>query len=189
MRDALRAALSAYEPQPIEAEPGMPLAAVLVLCYEHQERVNVIFQKRTQRVETHKGQVSFPGGMADPGDSSLRHTALRETHEEIGVVPADVELLGQLDDILTLARFRVTPFVGWLQRYPYEWRFSHDEVDYLLEVGLDHLRQPETLVPDRRVINGREIILPSYQYRDDLIWGATARMLTNFLDIVAAAER
>ncbi len=113
MRDALRAALSAYEPQPIEAEPGMPLAAVLVLCYEHQGRAHVIFQKRTQRVETHKGQVSFPGGMADPGDISLRHTALRETHEEIGVVPADVELLGQLDDILTLARFRVTPFVGW----------------------------------------------------------------------------
>ncbi len=189
MRDALRAALAAYEPQPIEAEAGMPLAAVMVLLYEHQSRVHVVFQKRTERVDTHKGQVSFPGGMADPGDPGLVHTALRETHEEIGVVPADVEVLGQLDDILTLTRFRVTPFVGWLQRYPYEWRFSHDEVAYLLEVGLDHLRHPETLVPDRRVINGREIILPSYRFQDDLIWGATARMLTNFLDLVAAAER
>ncbi|MCK6564875.1 MAG: CoA pyrophosphatase [Dehalococcoidia bacterium] len=189
MRDALRAALAAYEPQPIEAEPGTPLAAVLLLLYEHRSQVHVIFQKRTDHVETHKGQVSFPGGMKDPGDRDLVHTGLRETHEEIGVLPADVEVLGQLDDILTLSRFRVTPYVGWLQRYPYEWRFSHFEVDYLLEVGLDHLRRPETLVPDRRIINGREIVLPSYQYREDLIWGATARMLTNFLDLVATADR
>lgn len=189
MKDALRAVLAAYDPQPIEVEHGKPLAAVLLLLYEHQDRVHVIFQKRTEHVDTHKGQISFPGGMSDPGDPDLVFTALRETHEEIGVEPAHVEVLGQLDDIVTMTNFRVTPFVGWLDRYPYEWRFSHAEVAYLLEVELDHLLRPETLIPDRRVINGREFVFPSYQFGDDLIWGATARMLTNFLDLVAAAPR
>ncbi len=188
MKGALRAALAAYGPQSIEVEPGRALAAVLLLLYEHEGRTHVIFQKRTEHVDTHKGQISFPGGMADPGDRDLVFTALRETHEEIGVRPSDVEVLGQLDDIVTVSNFRVTPFVGWLNRYPYEWRFSDAEVAYLLEVGLDHLRDPGTLVPDRRVANGREHVFPSYRFRDDLIWGATARMLANFLDVLATVD-
>ncbi|HQW51444.1 MAG TPA: hypothetical protein PL082_05260, partial [Tepidiformaceae bacterium] len=70
--------------------------------------------------------------------------------------------------------------------YPYEWRFSSHEVAYLLEVPLDHLRDPRNHIPDRRVINGREYTFQSYQFGDDVIWGATARMLGNFLDIMQA---
>ena len=84
------------------------------------------------------------------------------------------------------SNFLVTPFVGWLERYPYEWTFSHEEVAYLLEVPLSHLQDPRNLIPDRRVINGREYEFQSYQFGDDLIWGATARMLGNFLDILHA---
>ena len=188
MKEALRATLAAYQPQTIQLEPGRARAAVLLLLYDRKGRTHVVFQKRTEHVETHKGQISFPGGMADPGDSGLAFTALRETHEEIGVHPSDVEVLGQLDDIVTMTNFRVTPFVGWLNRYPYEWRLSDAEVAYLLEVELDHLRHPETLIPDRRVINGREYVFPSYRFRDELIWGATARMLTNFLDVFATVD-
>ncbi len=188
MKDALRTALAAYEPQTIQVEPGRALAAVLLLLYEREGRAHVVFQKRTEHVDTHKGQISFPGGMADPEDRDLAFTALRETHEEIGVHPSDIEVLGQLDDIVTMTNFRVTPFVGWLDRYPYDWRVSDTEVAYLLEVAIEHLRHPETLIPDRRVFNGQEHLFPSYQFQDDLIWGATARMLTNFLDVVATLD-
>jgi 8-oxo-dGTP pyrophosphatase MutT (NUDIX family) len=184
-KEDIRRALAEYEPQSIAAPPGAWPAAVLLLLYEHDGRPHIVFQKRTDEVEHHKGQISFPGGGADPGDRDLVYTALRETHEEIGVHPGDVDVLGRLDELVTISKFHVTPFVGWLGTYPYRWRFSDPEVAYLLEVSLDHLREPATFVPDRRVINGREFVLPSYQFRDDIIWGATARMLANFLDVVA----
>ena len=188
MRDLLEHALRRYAPQVVEPEAGLWPAAVLVLIYEHEGRPHIVYQKRTDRVDAHKGQVSFPGGGADPGDHDLAYTALRETHEEIGVHPGDVDLLGQLDQVRTISNFIVTPYVGWLRRFPYEWQFSHEEVAYLLEVPLDHLQDPANFVPDRRNINGREIIVPSYRWRDDLIWGATGRMTANFLDVVTAAR-
>lgn len=186
MRDQLRDALALYTPERIEANPGVAPAGVLLLIYDHEDGPRIIFQKRTDQVKDHKGQISFPGGATDPDDETVLHTALRETHEEIGVHPDDVEVLGQLDDMVTNSNFRVSPFVGWLKRYPYEWSFSDIEVAYLLEVPLQHLLHPDTLVPDRRLINGREHVFSSYQWQDDLIWGATARMLSNFLDVLAS---
>jgi hypothetical protein len=90
--------------------------------------------------------------------------------------------------MVTVSNFRVTPFVGWLGHYPYPWRFSDEEVAYLLEVPLDHLRDPANLVPDRRSINGREYVFQSYEFGPDLIWGATARMLGNFLDVLRTVD-
>lgn len=186
MKEALRRALSAYAPLRVVTDDQLWPAAVIALIYEHQGRHHLVFQKRTDRVDTHKGQVSFPGGGKDPEDEHLLYTALRETHEEIGVHPGDVEILGELDHVRTISGFHVTPYVGWLSRYPYEWRFSHAEVAYLLEVPLDHLLDPENFVPDRRVIDGREVIMPSYRWGDDLIWGATGRMVSNLLEIWAS---
>lgn len=183
----LRAALHAYTPLHLPRQPGQELAGVLLLLFEHAGEPHVVFQKRTDHVRDHKGQVSFPGGAMDPGDADLLATALRETHEEIGAAPADVDILGRVDDHLTISNFLVTPFVGWLSHYPYPWAFSDDEVAYLLEVPLRHLLDPQNFVPDRRLINGKEYVLPSYQFGQDLIWGATARMLTNFLEIYATA--
>ena len=191
MREQLRKTLAGYEPQGIERDDSLWPAAVLVLVYEHNGRHHVVFQKRTDRVDAHKGQISFPGGGQDPEDKGdLVRTAVRETHEEIGVHPDHIDILGQLDDIKTISNFAVTPYVGWLSHYPYEWTFSDDEVAYLLEVPVDHLRHPDTYVPDRRLVNGVHREMPAYQWKDDLIWGATARMLTNFLDLwrVAAGE-
>jgi 8-oxo-dGTP pyrophosphatase MutT (NUDIX family) len=186
MRDDLRRLLAAYVPQTQQPDPLPPPAGVLLLLHERPGGPHIIFQKRTESVRDHKGQVSFPGGAMDPGDPHVLHTALRETHEEIGVDPVHVDVLGQLDDMVTVSNFLVTPYVGWLDRYPYEWRFSSEEVAYLLEVPLEHLLDPRNLIPDRRVINGRDHTFQSYQYGDDLIWGATARMLGNFLDIMQA---
>lgn len=186
MKVQLRDALADYRPRVAAPAAKVEPAGVLVLLYEHGGVPHVVFQKRTDRVRDHKGQISFPGGAMDPGDPHVLHTALRETHEEIGVDPGHVDVLGQLDDMVTVSNFLVTPYVGWLDRYPYEWHVSSHEVAYLLEVPLEHLLNPRNLIPDRRVINGREYTFQSYQFGDDLIWGATARMLGNFLDLMQA---
>ncbi len=183
MRDRLRAAYSSYTPQAIDHDPSLWPAAVLFLLYEHEGRVHTVFQKRTHTVDAHKGQISLPGGGKDAEDPHLLHTALRETHEEIGVEPGHIEILGQLDQARSISNFAVTPYVGWLERYPYEWRFSHAEVARLIEVPVDHLLDPANFVPDRRLVNGRQVVMPSYQFGDDLIWGLTGRFVANFLDV------
>jgi len=189
MKDQLRSALGHYVPHQIAGNPAVLPAGVLILLFEYRGDPHVVFQKRTDRVRDHKGQISFPGGAMDPGDDDVLFCALRETHEEIGVAPGDVDVLGRVDDMVTISNFLVTPYVGWLSRYPYGWKFSDEEVAYLLEVPVPHLLDPENFVADRRVINGREYILPAYQFGEDLIWGATARMLSNFLEIYGSIEQ
>jgi 8-oxo-dGTP pyrophosphatase MutT (NUDIX family) len=189
MKEPLRHALSRYSPLTVVADEPLWPAAVVALIYEHESRPHLVFQKRTSHVETHKGQISFPGGGRDETDPDLVFTALRETHEEIGVSPEDIEILGELDHIKTISGFHVTPYVGWMRRFPYTWTFSEAEVEYLLEVPLDHLLDPENFVPDRRVVDGVEHIMPSYRFGDDLIWGATGRMVSNLLEIWGGIER
>ncbi|HKS92839.1 MAG TPA: CoA pyrophosphatase [Tepidiformaceae bacterium] len=188
-RDQVRVAMAGYHAESYDPDEPGRRAAVLMLLYERPDGVHIIFQKRTETVDDHKGQVSLPGGSMDPEDASLADAALRETFEEVGVQPADVELLGQLDELRTSTNYRITPFVGWLKRYPYEWRFSEHEVAYLMEVPLAYLMNPQTFIPDRRTMNGVTYTFPSYQFGPDLIWGATARMVANFLDICASIAR
>ena len=106
----------------------------------------------------------------------------------MGVHPDDIEILGQLDDLVTISNFVVTPFVGWLNRPLVDWSFSEHEVAYLLEVPFSHLLDKANHVVDRRTVLGKEYTFPSYQFGDDLIWGATARMMSNLLDIVASFD-
>ena len=148
MREHVRRLLSEYAPITQVPDPPLPPAGVLLILHERPSGPHIIFQKRTDSVRDHKGQISFPGGAMDPEDQSVRENALRETREEIGVLPQHIEVLGQLDDMVTISNFLVTPYVGWLDRFPYEWRFSDEEVAYLLEVPLDHLRNPRNLIPD-----------------------------------------
>ncbi len=187
MKAPLQTVLSGYTPQSAVPDPAAWQAAVMVLIYEHEGRHFLVFQKRTGSVETHKGEISFAGGGIDPGDPDLRFTALRETHEEIGVHPDDIEVLGELDQVRTISNFIVTPYVGWMRLFPYSWQFSADEVAYLIEVPIDHLLDPANQVEDRRERNGKVFTMTAYQFGDDLIWGATARMVSNFLDLWTTA--
>ena len=186
MKEALRNVLAAYEPQMV-TEDGLRQAAVMLLLYEHDGEPHIVFQKRTQTVQDHKGQISLPGGAADPTDTGPDDTALRETHEEIGVAPEHIDVLGRIDDVRTRSNYRMQTFVGWWDD-PYPFEFSKHEVAYLIEAPLHHLRQPETLVDDRRMVNGREVVMASYQFGDELIWGATAMVLRNFLDICSLTD-
>jgi 8-oxo-dGTP pyrophosphatase MutT (NUDIX family) len=165
-------------------EPGRPLldAAVLVLL-ERGPSYRVVFTKRTDQVDTHKGEVSFAGGMRDAQDTDARATALRETYEELAVDPEDVTILGELDRLVTVTGFRVTPVVGIVDAN-YVYRPNPAEVARVIRVPMAHLRNPDHWFDDERMWRGQVHHLRSCRYGSDIIWGATSRMLQNFLDVV-----
>ena len=185
MKKRIRRILSQRENQSIiVADVPLTAAAVLVPLYHKEGKYHILFTKRTEKVEYHKGQISFPGGACDPEDRSLADAALRETFEEIGVHPEDVEILGELDDTGTLtSNFLITPFVALIP-YPYEFAVSSDEIEELIEVPIPALLDKGCYHEEFHVHQGRPHWGCSYRYKDEVIWGATARILKQFLDLV-----
>ena len=186
MLDPIRAALASYRAQRIERD-GLPRAAVLIPLYEQEGTPHVLITVRTETVEHHKGQISFPGGAQDAEDSDLVATALRETEEEIGLRREHVEVWGQLDDIMTVSNFIVSPYVGVVTGpSPYPFAPSAIEVAELLTVPLPHLHDPSTLLLEPAPWRDRLVPPPSYRFGEHLIWGATARVLQRFLELARA---
>src|SRR4030043_155017 len=122
--------------------PSFARAAVLVPLFNKEGNCHLLFTKRTDQVKYHKGEISFPGGMVDENDLSLEKTALREGVEENGLRESDVQIIGALDDIVTVTDFIVTPFVG-LFPYPYPFKTSPVEIAELIEVPLSFLLTEE----------------------------------------------
>jgi 8-oxo-dGTP pyrophosphatase MutT (NUDIX family) len=183
--EIIRGRLSAYTPNKLPSEER-PLAAVLIPIYHVEGEYHIILTKRTDRVEHHKGEISFPGGAHDPEDADLITTALRESHEEIGLHAKHVEVIGRVDDFVTISQFHVTPYVGVIDAdaSPYQWRPQEREVAQILEVPVPHLLDPANLVPEVRTLpDGRVSRMESFQWGEHLVWGATARMLKNFLEV------
>jgi 8-oxo-dGTP pyrophosphatase MutT (NUDIX family) len=184
--ETIRERLAGYAPERLE-DSGLPRAAVLLPLYGRPDGIHVLFTRRSEYVEHHKGQISFPGGGYDDSDGDLRTTALRETWEEIGVSVGDVDVLGELDEMVTVSNFLVRPFVGRITRPgPYPFEHSEVEVAEILEVPLDHLRDDANLLVETRTYQGRTGPAYSYRWRDHLIWGATARILRQFLELLRA---
>jgi 8-oxo-dGTP pyrophosphatase MutT (NUDIX family) len=176
--------LSSRERKAIE-HPYFSHAAVLVPLFNKEGNCHLLFTKRSEEVKYHKGEISFPGGAVDEEDSELVNTALREASEEIGLKENDVQIIGVLDDIVTVTEFIVTPFVG-LFHYPYPFRTSPVEIAELIEVPLSVLLDEESF-SEREVIRmGRKELVYAYQYGDNIIWGATARILKQFLDLISS---
>ncbi len=186
MIEVIRARLAAYDARELPRE-DRPAAAVLIPLYEYAGDLVVVLTKRTDRVEHHKGEISFPGGARDRADADLVRTALRESQEEIGLQAEHVQVIGRLDDIITASGFHVTPYVGAIESgaAPYIWRPHAAEVAEVLEVPLGHLLDPVNLMMDGTTVNGRTPRVGSFRFGEHLIWGATARMLRNFLEVAA----
>jgi 8-oxo-dGTP pyrophosphatase MutT (NUDIX family) len=160
-------------------------AAVLLPIVARPEELTVLFTRRTAHLRAHSGQISFPGGRVEGRDASAEETALRETHEEIGLARTRVELLGRLADYHTRTGFRVTPVVG-LVSTPFELRLDAHEVDEAFEVPLSFLLDPANHQRHSREFQGRQVQYYAIPYRDYYIWGATAGMLVNFYRHLAA---
>ena len=162
----------------------MAPAAVLLTLFRVEDDYCVVLQKRSQEVEHHKGEISFPGGMVDPGDESLLHTALREAHEEMGIVPDDVDVIGRLDDTPTITGFMISTFVGVVQS-PYNFVPSSIEVAEVLTVPLSHLREPGACRVETHLEGDSFRTMPVFVHDGHVIFGATARILDQFLRVTA----
>jgi 8-oxo-dGTP pyrophosphatase MutT (NUDIX family) len=158
-------------------------AAVLVPVVLHAE-LTVLFTQRTAHLKSHAGQVSFPGGRAEPGDASAEFTALRETEEEIGLPARSVEVLARLPDYRTRTGFCVTPVVG-LVRPPLALAPDPREVDEVFEVPLAFLLDPANQQRRTRELQGTSVGYYVFEYQRRVIWGATAGMLVNLNKMLA----
>lgn len=161
--------------------PSRIRAAVLVPLFREGNQYYLLFIKRTDKVRVHKGQISFPGGTYEARDGSLLQTALRESSEEIGLAANDIRVLGELDDQESVStNYVITPFLALIP-HPYHFRPDDHEVHELLEVPiaelLDTRNQSQETTPDGRVTY-------LYQYGNEIIWGATARILKSLLEIL-----
>jgi len=178
--------LSSRQRRVIE-HPPFSHAAVLVPLFQKEGDCHLLFTKRSEEVKYHKGEISFPGGVVDEEDRELIHTALREAHEEIGLKESDVQIIGVLDDIVTITEFIVTPIVG-LFPYPYPFKVSEVEIAELIEVPIASLLNEDSF-SEREIFRGdQKEIVYAYQYGKHIIWGATARILNQFLDLITLSK-
>ncbi|MBA3436766.1 MAG: CoA pyrophosphatase [Thermoleophilaceae bacterium] len=163
--------------------PGKTDAAVLIPLFPRGGELVAVFTERRADLRRHPGEISFPGGRQDEPDEDLRRTALREAHEEIGLDPEHVELVGALPPVGTfVSGYRVFPFVGTIED-GYEWVLQEAEVEQLLELSLPALM--EGFESRRLMRRGVPIKTPTYTVEGHFVWGATARIVEHLLERLA----
>ncbi len=185
LREALASAgpsSDGYAEIDLTDESRLKCAAVLLPLVWHSGEWHILFTRRTDKVESHKGQVSFPGGACDEGETSPEETALREAEEEIGIQPGQVNVLGRLVNLITISYFRVTPVVGVL-RWPSVFRVGEHEVARVFTIPLGWLANASNRwqfeIPGRK-----RSVIAYHPYDGELLWGATARMTVDFLNVL-----
>ena len=190
----------AYQPGVIASTDGyaelyenvkLKCAAVLIPLVWWKDEWALVFTRRTETVEHHKGQVSFPGGGCEVNETSPEETALREAEEEIGLKPGDTALLGRLNDTLTITGYRVTPVVG-VMPWPYELRLEPAEVGCVFIIPLLWLAERKNWDEQPVSLNGAARPFPVIRYHTyagEILWGATARMTQNFLSVLGLLNK
>jgi len=179
--------LAGYRHNPILARPeGFHQAAIVVPVTEIEGEPVLILTRRSMKVKTHQGQVAFPGGMLDPGDSGLEAAALRELEEETGILPGSVQIIGRLSDRLTISDFCVTPFVGYVETLP-EGLFSveNDEIARIFYVPLNWLASPKNVRIE--IWEHQKFIHKMHFWKVDreVIWGMTGDVIRELIECVA----
>lgn len=188
LEDAVRAAgpsSDGYAEIDLTDETRLKCAAVLVPLLWQDHQWNLLFTRRTDHVESHKGQVSFPGGGCDEGETTPEETALREAQEEIGLNPHSVRILGRLANMITITSFHVTPVVGVIE-WPTVFTVGQHEVARIFTIPLywlaDTRNRWEFPIPGRN-----RSLIAFHPYDGELLWGATARMTVDFLKVLDLA--
>ena len=183
--DVIRRVLSGNPKRTINDSSLTP-AGVMLLVYPKDGEYCILLNKRTDTVEHHKGEISFPGGSRDEGDETLLDTALRETEEEMGIRARDVEVLGEMDDMPTSTHFLMSPYVGTIPS-SYEFKPSAIEVAEVLEVPISSLMDPDNIRDDVRIVDGELVHSPGYAHQGHVVFGATARVLKRFIELIETA--
>ena len=175
-----------YEGVPLPA--NIRRAGVLILLLpvskNTNEGYNVLFNQRSEQVPKHKGQIAFPGGGYMNDDLTLKNTALRETFEETSLTISPSNILGELDDFLTISDYMVTPFVGTGPLPPRTYHPDGWEITEIFEVPLTHLLDPKNYEVKQREYKGKSYPIHFYYYKNRIIWGVTGEILNSFLELV-----
>ena len=182
LKDQIKTSLALHKR--VELPPGPVSSAVLIPLFLKNGVYHILFTKRAENLTHHRGEVSFPGGVRHPDDRDLIRTALRETSEEVGIVPEKVEILGVLDDFLTIHNYLVTPYVGFVAA-GHQLKINPAEVERIIEVPLSFLLTPGIFQLRDWTWQGRTLPLFCVDYEGDRIWGLTAAMLKQFMEIIS----
>lgn len=175
-----------YDPETNPLPPQK--AAILILLYPCYNSLCTVFIQRTNYPGPHKGQISFPGGKYDISDENLSATALRETKEELGIATENIRIIGNLTPLyISVSNFEVSPFVGYLPSVP-EFEVEKEEVQFAITEQLNSLQDPNLIGELQIKRENDSILAPCYVVQNYKIWGATAMMLREFLEIVKNAE-
>lgn len=182
MLDELLQRVRDFTPQDLEVDGRFPEAAVL-MPITRSEDPELVLTLRASGLSTHGGEVAFPGGRRDPEDLTLMHTALRESEEEVGLPPGLVEMIGPLDPLVSRYGLRVTPFVGVVPDYV-DYRPNDAEIAAVFQVPLSFFLQDQREVTHRIDYLGRSWYVPCYRFEQYKIWGLTAIMIVQLVNLV-----
>jgi 8-oxo-dGTP pyrophosphatase MutT (NUDIX family) len=160
------------------------IAAVLILLYPQNGSIHTVFMQRPDYNGVHGGQISFPGGKKEPEDENVIQTALRETYEETGVDPSNVNIIGTLTPLfIPVSNMIVTPVIGWTNEKP-EFNHQSEEVLFLIEADLKKFLDPSIVKLKPFEIRGELVEVKYFDYKGNTIWGATAMILHELLIII-----
>ena len=159
-------------------------AAVLIPIWKEHESLFFLLTLRTKKVQTHKGQISFPGGMRDSIEEPLVQTALRETQEEIGICDNQIRILGQFDEYLSTTKLIVTPFVGRIEP-PLVIQKNPEEVEEVIKVPFSLFQKSELLRTEIRQRLNQRVTIYHYDFKGLDVWGLTAQIIRDFLKVIS----
>jgi 8-oxo-dGTP pyrophosphatase MutT (NUDIX family) len=169
----------------LKADPEELISAkhsgVMLLLFERNEELHTLLIKRPEHMKHHAGQIAFPGGRTEPGETVLK-TALRETWEEIGIISDKIEILGKLSDLyVQVSKFVIHPFVGWVEDTN-TLNINKNEVEKIIAFPIKTMRE-EIDEPEINTVTG-SIKVPCFKFDDEIIWGATSMILMEFYDLI-----
>ena len=174
---SIREAIRPFTPES-DVNSDLIKAAVFIIMFHLNDELFVILNRRSDTVGSHKVEICFPGGKMEKDDPDLMHTALRELREEMGILPGEVEVFGSISSVQTNTGFDITPFVGYIS-YPYHCEINKDEVESVIEFPINRVFDENF---KRSAASESEY--PVFEYNAHVVFGATARILSDFYDLI-----